>query len=101
MVSEPPSNAWSCGTGALHDVISNHQAYPQFNDQAVYPPSNFRPPHQQLQSSPYCADFEDNCQPSSQATPSQSDSDVKAQILKLMGEINQKLTQTVTSIIQT
>jgi hypothetical protein len=24
-----------------------HQAYPQFNDQAVYPPSNFHPPHQQ------------------------------------------------------
>jgi len=72
-----------------------HQAYPQFNDQAVYPPSNFHPPHQQWQSSPYCADFEDNWQPSSQATPSpQSDSNVQAQILKLMGEINQKLTQT-------
>jgi hypothetical protein len=79
-----------------------HHAYPQFNDQAVYPPSNSHPPHQQWQSSPYCADFEDNWQPSSQATPSpQSDSDVQAQILKLMGEINQKLTQTVTSLNQT
>jgi hypothetical protein len=79
-----------------------HQAYPQFNDQTAYPPSNFHPPHQQWQSSPYCADFEDNWQPSSQATPSpQSDSDVQAQILKLMGEINQKLTQTVTSLGQT
>jgi hypothetical protein len=39
---------------------------------------------------------------SSQATPSpQSNSDVQAQILKLMGEINQKLTQTVTPLSQT
>jgi hypothetical protein len=45
------------------------------------------------------ADFEDNWQPSSQAIPSrQPDSYVQAQILKLMGEINQKLTQTVTSL---
>jgi hypothetical protein len=79
-----------------------HQACPQFNDQAVYPPSNFHPPHQQWQSSPYCADFEDNWQPSSQATPSpQSNSDIQDQILKLMGEINQKLTQTVTPLSQT
>jgi len=79
-----------------------HHACPQFNDQAVYPPSNFHPPHQQWQSSPYCADFEDNWQPSSQATPSpQSNSDVQDQILKLMGEINQKLTQTVTPLSQT
>jgi hypothetical protein len=66
-----------------------HKAYPQFNDQDVYPPSNFHPLHQQWQSSPYCADFEDKWQPFSQATPSpQSDSDVQAQILKLMGEIS-------------
>jgi hypothetical protein len=79
-----------------------HQTYPQFNDQAIYPPSNFHPLHQQWQSSSYCADFEDNWQPSSQATPSpQSGSDVQAQILKLVGEINQKLTQTVTSLNQT
>jgi hypothetical protein len=69
-----------------------HQAYPQFNDQTTYPPSNFHPPHQQWQSSPYCAEFEDNWQPSYQATPStQSNSDVQVQMLKLTGEINQKL----------
>jgi hypothetical protein len=67
-----------------------HQAYPQFDDQVAYPPSNFHPPHQQWQSSPYCADFEDNWQPSSQATPSAlSGSDFQAQMLKLMGKINQ------------
>jgi len=69
-----------------------HQAYPQFNDQATHPPSNFHPPHQQWQSSPYCAEFEDNWQPSSQATPSiQSGSDFQAQMLKLMGKINQAM----------
>lgn len=67
-----------------------HQAYSQFNDQAAYPPSNFHPSHQQWQSSPYCAKFEDNWQPSSHATPStQSGSDFQAQMLKLMGKINQ------------
>jgi hypothetical protein len=66
-----------------------HQAYSQFNDQAAYPPSNFHPPHQQWQSSPYCPEFEDNWQPSSQATPStQLGSDFQAQMLKLMGKIN-------------
>jgi hypothetical protein len=34
-----------------------HQAYPQFNDQALYPLSNSILPT----SSPYCADFENNC----------------------------------------
>jgi hypothetical protein len=67
-----------------------HQAYPQFNDQTAYLPSNFHPPHQQWQSFPYCTDFEDNWEPSSQTAPStQSGSDFQAQMLKLMGKINQ------------
>jgi hypothetical protein len=37
-----------------------HQSYMQFNDQVAYPPSNYHPPHQKWQASPYCADFEDN-----------------------------------------
>jgi hypothetical protein len=71
-----------------------HQAYPQFN-----------PPHQQWQSSPYCADFEDNWQPSSQVTPStQSGSGFQAQMLKLMGKINQAVEsrgQALTSLSHT
>jgi uncharacterized coiled-coil protein SlyX len=71
----------------------------------AYPPSNFHPPHQQWQSSQYCADFEDSWQPSSQATPStQSGSDFQAQMLKLMGEINQEVKsrgQALTSLSQT
>jgi hypothetical protein len=47
-----------------------HQTYPQFNDQSY--------------------------SPRYQATP-QSNSDVQAQMLKLLGEINQKLTQTINS----
>jgi hypothetical protein len=57
-----------------------HQAYPEFNDQSYSPQYQVTPQHQ------------------SQATPSpQSATDVQAQILKLMGEINQKLTQTKNS----
>jgi len=38
----------------------HYQANSQFNNQAVYQPSNFHPPHQQWQSSLYYAEFEDN-----------------------------------------
>lgn len=75
-----------------------HQTYPQFNDQATYPPSNFHPPHQQWQSSQYCANFEDNWEPSSQATPPpRFDSDFRDQLLKFMN----KMDQIVTSVSQT
>jgi hypothetical protein len=49
----------------------HYQANSQFNNQAVYPLSNFHPPYQQWQSSPYCAEFEDNWQPSSTYWPPQ------------------------------
>lgn len=72
-----------------------HQTYPQFNDQAAYPPSNFHHSHQQWQSSPYCANFEDNWQPFSQATPPpRFDSDLQEELLKFMNEIATSVSQT-------
>jgi hypothetical protein len=66
-----------------------HQTYSEFNDQAAYPPSNFHPPHQQWQSYSYCADFEDNWQHSSQATPPlRLDSDFQDQLLKFMSKMD-------------
>jgi hypothetical protein len=56
----------------------HHQAYSQFNDQSY---STYHPPLQKSQATPY----------------PQSNSDVQAQMLKLLGEINQKLTQTINS----
>jgi hypothetical protein len=47
---------------ALECHEMHNQAYPQFNNQAFYPPSNFLPSYQQWQSTPYCADLEDNWQ---------------------------------------
>jgi hypothetical protein len=77
----------------------HYQANSQFNNQAVYPPSNFHHSHQQWQSSPYCAEFEDNRQPSStyrspqqqsQATQSPPmSSDFQDQMLKFMGKMDQ------------
>jgi hypothetical protein len=37
----------------------DNQAYLQSKSQSFYPPSNFHPPHQQWQSSPYNVGFED------------------------------------------
>jgi len=72
-----------------------HQTYPQLNDQAAYPSSNFHPPLQHWQSSPYCANFEDNWQPSSQATPPpRFDSDLQDQLLKFMNDIATSVSQT-------